>query len=82
MRTEAVGNADRAFDRPQIGGGDQFPGSICGSGDGGGGVEWRRRKVNSNQKIGQSTIPEMSTKTTFVTSSYDGTEEELVIKGN
>ena len=60
VRTEVVGNADRAFDRPQIGGGInsrvQFVEGATESGDGG--VEWRRRKVNSNQKIGQSTKPE------------------------
>ena len=57
VRTEVVGNADRAFDRPQIGGGINSRVQFV-EGANGGGVEWRRRKVNSNQKIGQSTKPE------------------------
>ena len=56
VRTEVVGNADRAFDRPQIGGGINSRVQFVEGANGG--VEWRRRKVNSNQKIGQSTKPE------------------------
>ena len=50
VRTEVVGNADRAFDRPQIGGGInsrvQF---VEGANDGGGVVEWRRKKKSEFQ---------------------------------
>ena len=81
VRTEVVGNADRAFDRPQIGGEGinsrvQFVEAATD-----GGVEWRRRKVNSNQKIGLSAKPEIVPEVLFCyILSNVGTEEEVVIK--